>query len=50
MKKRRPSEHDCPACNGTGFPEVVQPTQPGVRIYPAQCKECHGKGRIPAET
>ncbi len=41
-----PTEHDCPACNGTGFPAVVQPVRPGFRIYPVQCKECLGKGRI----
>jgi DnaJ-class molecular chaperone len=40
------SEHDCPACNGTGFPAVPQP-RPGFRVYPVQCKECLGKGRVP---
>jgi DnaJ-class molecular chaperone len=37
-------EVTCPACNGTGFPTVMQPGQPGRRIYPAPCRECHGKG------
>jgi DnaJ-class molecular chaperone len=41
-----PTEHKCPACNGTGFPMIRQPVQPGRKIYPAQCKKCAGKGRI----
>jgi hypothetical protein len=40
-----PNEHECPACSGTGFPAVAQ-LRPGFRIYPVQCKECLGKGRI----
>jgi DnaJ-class molecular chaperone len=40
-----PNEHECPACNGTGFPDVAQ-LRPGFRTYPVQCKECLGKGRI----
>jgi DnaJ-class molecular chaperone len=36
----------CPACEGTGFPNVKQPVQPWRKIYPAPCKECAGKGRI----
>jgi DnaJ-class molecular chaperone len=42
----------CPACDGTGFSKVTQPTQPGRKIYPAKCRECLGKGRIkkPAAT
>jgi DnaJ-class molecular chaperone len=40
------TEHECPGCNGTGYPPVLQPAQPTLRIYPAQCKECHGKGRV----
>jgi DnaJ-class molecular chaperone len=40
------SEHTCPACNGTGFPTVKQPTQPGRKIYPVKCKACTGKGKI----
>jgi hypothetical protein len=31
---------------GTGFPAVKQPAQPDRKIYPTQCKECGGKGRI----
>jgi DnaJ-class molecular chaperone len=40
------TEHECPACNGTGFPPVQQPVQPGRKIYPATCKRCKGKGRM----
>jgi len=36
----------CPACDGTGFAKVQQPTQPARKVYPARCKECLGKGRI----
>ncbi len=36
----------CPACSGTGFSKVKQPTQPGRKIYPIKCGECQGKGRI----
>lgn len=39
-------EHSCPACNGTGFPVVMQPVQPGRKIYPVKCKSCDGKGKI----
>lgn len=39
-------EYECPECNGTGFPKVPQPVQPGRKIYPAPCKNCGGKGRI----
>jgi len=50
MKKRisneASAEINCPACSGTGFPKVAQPVQPGRKIYPARCKQCHGKGRI----
>jgi len=42
------SESICPACNGTGFPKVTQPLQLGRKIYPVQCKDCGGKGRIRA--
>jgi DnaJ-class molecular chaperone len=41
----RPVEQVCSGCNGTGFQPVVQPNRPGIRIYPARCKECLGKGR-----
>ena len=40
------TEIKCPACNGTGFPTNIRSIQPGRKIYPAQCKECFGKGRI----
>jgi DnaJ-class molecular chaperone len=48
MKKQsgKPAEHNCPACNGTGFAAVTQPLQPVRKIYPARCKNCAGKGRI----
>jgi DnaJ-class molecular chaperone len=48
MKKlsTKPPEHKCPACNGTGFPVVMQPVQPGHKIYPVRCENCGGKGRI----
>jgi DnaJ-class molecular chaperone len=36
-------EVKCPACDGTGFPKVKQPVQPGRKIFPAPCKECAGK-------
>ena len=41
-------EHTCPACNGTGFPVVMQPVLPGRKIYPVKCKSCDGKGKITA--
>jgi DnaJ-class molecular chaperone len=48
MRKRsvKPTEHKCPACDGTGFPTVKQPVKPSRKIYPVQCKNCGGKGRI----
>jgi hypothetical protein len=42
----KPIENKCPACNGTGFPEVKQPSQPMRKIYPARWKACDGKRRI----
>jgi DnaJ-class molecular chaperone len=42
----KPPEKRCTACNGTGHLEVVKPAKPTIRIYPPQCKECGGKGRI----
>jgi DnaJ-class molecular chaperone len=47
--KKAEEEIDCEACNGTGFPPVAQPVQPGRRVYPAPCKKCGGKGRLKAE-
>jgi DnaJ-class molecular chaperone len=50
MSKLKPSklsiEIRCAACDGTGYPAVAQPKQPGRRIYPPPCKRCSGKGRI----
>jgi DnaJ-class molecular chaperone len=40
------TEVKCSACNGTGFPAVAQPAQPGRKIYPPPCKLCFGKGRM----
>ena len=50
MKKPvvNPSERDCPECKGTGSTIANHPTRPGVRIYPARCEKCLGKGRIAA--
>ena len=39
-------EHTCPACSGTGYPVVMQPVQPGRKIYPVKCKSCDGKGKV----
>ena len=39
-------EHTCQTCNGTGFPAVMQPIQPGRKIYPVKCTACAGKGKI----
>jgi DnaJ-class molecular chaperone len=39
------AEIKCPACDGTGFPNVKQPVEPGRRVFPAPCRECPGKGR-----
>jgi DnaJ-class molecular chaperone len=44
------TEKICSACNGTGFPPVKQPTQPGRKMYPAPCEQCSGKGRIRVAT
>jgi DnaJ-class molecular chaperone len=46
--KKAEDEIDCDACDGTGFPAVAQPVQPGRRVYPAPCKKCGGKGRLKA--
>ena len=42
MKGSKIKEHVCPACNGTGYPVVKQPVQPGHKIYPLKCKSCDG--------
>ena len=39
-------EHTCVACNGTGFPLVLQPEQQGRNIFPVKCESCAGKGKI----
>jgi len=44
--KPKIKEHICEACNGTGFPVVMQPVKPGRKIYPVQCRSCGGKGKI----
>jgi hypothetical protein len=49
MKRPKPKEIRCPACEGTGFPNVKQPVQPGRKIYPPPCKECSGKGQIESQ-
>ena len=46
MKGPKIKEHVCPACNGTGYPVVQQPVQPGRKIYPVKCKSCDGKGKV----
>jgi hypothetical protein len=48
MRKRLPKipEEECVACGGTGLKPVEQPTKPGLRIFPARCKICDGKGRV----
>ena len=48
MKKSREvlTEVICMACDGTGLSKVTQPAKPGRKIYPANCTECLGKGRI----
>jgi hypothetical protein len=38
------TELKCSACDGTGFPTVAQPAQPGRKIYPPPW--CRGKGRV----
>jgi DnaJ-class molecular chaperone len=47
-KRRQPLPSiKCPACNGSGFAKVQQPTRLGRRIYAARCHECRGNGRMP---
>lgn len=46
LPEKLPERH-CPACDGRGVPAVKQPSLPGRKIYPPQCKKCGGKGRIP---
>ena len=46
MKGSKIKERVCPACNGTGYPVVMQPMRPGRKLYPVKCKSCGGKGKI----
>jgi DnaJ-class molecular chaperone len=46
MKGSKIKERACPACNGTGYPVVKQPVQPGRKIYPVKCTACACKGKI----
>jgi DnaJ-class molecular chaperone len=52
FKERRENSKDveirCDACDGRGFPSVMQPLQPGRKVYPAPCRKCAGKGRLRA--
>jgi hypothetical protein len=41
------TEVKCEACDGTGVQVVEQPKEPGKRVFPARCKVCGGKGRVP---
>jgi hypothetical protein len=38
-------EMKCDTCNGTGFQVVMQPVQPGKKIYPLTLQEVRGQGR-----
>jgi hypothetical protein len=31
--------------HGTGLMAVVQPEQPGQRVFPPRCSQCEGKGK-----
>jgi hypothetical protein len=37
MKEPELIEVRCEVCNGTGFPPVKQPEEPGRKIYPPRC-------------
>jgi DnaJ-class molecular chaperone len=39
-------ERECSGCGGTGFMALVQPKEPGRRIFPPRCSKCEGKGKI----
>jgi len=50
LKTKEPvAEVECSACEGTGFPKVKQPVQPGRKIYPPPCNLCRGKGWLAAK-
>jgi hypothetical protein len=34
MADTKTTEIKCPACNGIGYPKVMQPVRPGRKIYP----------------
>jgi hypothetical protein len=38
-------EHTCEACMGTGYPVVLQPVQPGRKIYPVKMQCLRGQGK-----
>jgi len=40
----------CEACDGTGVQIPIKPSEPGKRVYPARCKICYGKGRVPKKS
>jgi DnaJ-class molecular chaperone len=42
-------ERECSGCNGSGFVAVVQPKEPGRRIFAPRCSKCEGKGRTPVK-
>jgi DnaJ-class molecular chaperone len=46
MRGEKIQERVCAACNGTGYPVVKQPVQPGRKIYPVKCTSCNGKGKV----
>jgi hypothetical protein len=39
-------EHTARPAMERAFPLVMQPVQPGRKIYPVKCKSCDGKGKI----
>jgi len=39
-------ERECSGCGGTGFMAMVQPKEPGRRIFPPRCQKCEGKGKM----
>lgn len=50
MLSTKPTERKCPTCNGTGFPPVKQPAEPGRKIYLPRCERCGGKGWVGSRT
>ena len=39
-------ERTCEACMGTGYPVVLQPVQPGRKIYPVECMPAKARERL----